>query len=182
MNDCPGKRKSKWIFPIVVIALCLVVSAAFRTNGTETPSEAETMDAIQNYLDLRGTYCGSPAELLEKLNLLSFDEIGEPIDDGYIKSSISYEAYKKAMLSYMTEQCFESSFTQNFRNADGALCYFNGGATGFLFEVKSVAALEDGSGFIALADSIHPDESREEVSFRFGVEYRDGKWIVAYCE
>lgn len=157
-----------------------------QTNASEkkTFSNAEIKNAIQNYLDLVGAREGSPEGLLVKIGLTTFGANTEKADNNYIKTNIKYSDYKAKMLNYMTAQWFENNFTKSFKNVNGYLYYFDGGATGLEYEVKSVTIKGDYSdlNYIANVDNIHLDDSREQLNIEFHIENYNGKCVISYCD
>ena len=154
------------------------------TSVSKTFSNDEIKNAIQNYLDLSGALAGSPEGLLVKLGLTNFGANTEKSDNNYIKTNIKYSEYKTKMLNHMTEQWFENNFTQLFKNVNGYLYYFDGGATGMTFEVKSITIKGDYSdlSYIANIDNIHIDDSREQENIEFHIENYNGKCVISYCD
>lgn len=166
-------------------------SAEINSNNTQTNasvtntfSNDEIKNAIQNYLDLVGAREGSPEGLLVKLGLTSFGTNTEKADNNYIKTNIKYSDYKAKMLNYMTEQWFENNFTKSFKNVNGYLYYFDGGATGLEYEVKSITIKGDYSdlNYIANVDNIHLDDSRDQLNIEFHIENYNGKCVISYCD
>ena len=153
-------------------------------SGKKTFSNDEIKNAIQNYLDLVGAREGSPEGLLVKLGLTNFGANTEKADNNYIKTNIKYSDYKTKMLNYMTEQWFENNFTKSFKNVNGYLYYFDGGATGLEYEVKSITIKGDYSdlNYIANVDNIHLDDSREQLNIEFHIENNNGKCVISYCD
>lgn len=154
------------------------------TNVTKTFSNDEIKKAIQNYLDLVGAREGSPEGLLVKLGLTNFGANTEKADNNYIKTNIKYSEYKAKMLNYMTEQWFENNFTNFFKNVNGYLYFFDGGATGMAFEVKSITLKGDYSdvNYIANVDNIHIDDSKEQENIEFHIENYNGICVISYCD
>lgn len=154
------------------------------TNVSKTFSNDEIKNAIQNYLDLRGALESSPEGLLVKLGLTSFEANTEKSDDNYIKTNIKYSEYKNKMLNYMTEQWFEDNFTKLFKNVNGYLYYFDGGATGMTFEVESITIKGDYSDlrYIASVYNIYIDDSKEQEDIEFHIENYNGKCVISYCD
>lgn len=156
------------------------------TNANQTFSTDEIKTALQDYLNLKGILAGSPEELLVYLELLTYEDnteiVREIVDEYYIKTSIPYSEYKNKMLQYMTEQWFESNFTDWFKNKDGYLYYFYGGGSGMIFEVESITINEKGPGYIANVYNVHFDDSREQETFEFQISDYNGNCVISYCE
>ena len=155
------------------------------SNSTsKTFSNDEIKKSIQNYLDLKGASAGSPEGLLVKLELTSYGQYKDRTDDNYIKTNIKYSDYKSKMLNYMTEQWFENKFTNYYKNIDGYLYFFDGGATGMSFDVESVnikGAYSD-LNYIANVYNIHIDESKELEHVEFHIADYNGKCVISYCD
>lgn len=149
-------------------------------------SNDEIKNCLQEYLDLVGTKEGAPKALLQKLNLINDKDYTDDnaTSDGYIKSNIQYSDYKKAMLNYMTEDWFNTRFKNGFKEKDGVLYYFNGGATGMKFEVESITLKGDysDSAYIAKVYSINIDESKDTENIEFHITNYNGKCVISYCD
>lgn len=163
------------------------------TNNTTSKeasefSNAEIKKCLQEYLELVGIKEGAPSALLQKLNLLSDSDISYANDnttsDGYIKTNIQYSKYKEAMMNYMTEEWFNTRFTNGFKDQNGVLYYFNGGATRMEFEVENITVKGDysDSSYIAKVYNIHLDGSKDSENMEFHVTNCNGKCVIAYCD
>lgn len=150
-------------------------------NNSKTFSDNQIKKALQDYLDLTGVYVGSPGELLNKLGFedLEIDD-NIIIEDYYKKTNIRYVDYKNKMLNYMTEECFEKKFTKFFREVNGDLYCFNGGASGMGFEIESINT--KGEKYIADVYSLDFEGNRigEPESFEFGIADNNGKCVISY--
>lgn len=99
---------------------------------------------IQSYLNIKGAREGSPIEALTigEIDLIDkYSEIpgGDYIDvDNYRSSGINYEDLKNKMLEYMTEDMFEKLNDNAYKNVNGKLYIFDGGATGAGFDIKEI--------------------------------------------
>lgn len=157
-----------------------------QTTASEkkTFSNDEIKNAIQNYLDLVGVQQGSPEALLETLGFTDLGVNTEKTDDNYIKTNNKYSDYKTKMLDYMTEQWFENNFTRFFKNVNGYLYYFDGGATGLEYEVKSITLKGDYSDldYIADVDIVYDEDNREQLNMEFHIENYNGKCVISYCD
>lgn len=155
-----------------------------KINDNKVFSNDEIQDAIQNYLDLVGAREGSPEGLLVKLGLTKFGENTERADNNYIKTNIKYSDYENKMLNYMTKQWFENNFTNFFKDVNGYLYFFDGGATGLEYKVKSITLKGDYSdlNYIASVDNIHIDDSIENLNIEFHIENNNGKCVISYCD
>ncbi|MCI8411685.1 MAG: hypothetical protein HFJ40_04515 [Clostridia bacterium] len=151
-------------------------------------SNDEIKKCLQEYLELVGSKEGAPSVLLQKLNLLSTSDIiytdDNTTNDGYIKTNIQYSKYKEVMMNYMTEEWFNTRFTNGFKNQNGLLYYFNGGASVMEFEVESIAVKGDYSDFSYIANvyNIHLDGSKDLENIEFHVTNYNGKCVITYCD
>ena len=158
------------------------------TNNNNKPSdkfsEEEMKNCIQEYLNLKGIYVGSPEGLLVKLGLISYEENSQIDSDNYVKTTIKYADYKNKMLDYMTEECFNINFTKYFKDVNGYLYYQEVGATGINYEVDSITlkgAYSD-SSYIASVYNINVDDSKELENIEFHIEDDNGKCVISYCD
>ena len=148
-------------------------------------SDDEIKKSLQNYLDLVGTREGSPIGLLVKLGLCNYSDYDNATrtDDNYIKTNIKYSTYKEKMLEYVTEEWFNTRFKNGYKEQDGMLYYFDGGATGMEFEVKDITIKGDYSAqaYIAQVYDIHLDGSKELNNVEFHIANNNGKCVISYC-
>ena len=151
-------------------------------------TESEIKECIQNYLDLVGAKAGSPSNLLVKLNLLSYDDTakskGSATSDGYVKTNVAYSTYKSKMMNYVTEEWFNKHFTDCFKNQNGLLLYFDGGATGMELEVKEITlkGIYSDYTYIAKVNNIAIDDSVTEENVEFHIDSHNGKCVISYCD
>jgi len=144
---------------------------------------------FKNYLDLLELRDAPPSSLLVKLKLIDSGKINyaddEVSEDGYVETDILYSDYKKAMLSYMTEECFKNNFESTLiKEKDGKLCYHNGGGSGIEFEFNSISKKDGDSDLVYIAkfDQINIDETREPQTMEFSVADSEGKCVISYCK
>ena len=145
----------------------------------------EVKEALQNYLDLFGAYQGSPVNLLVKLNLIKSADIDysdkNNDKDGYVKTNIKYSEYKQKMLNYVSESWFNERFTSLYKEKDGYLCYFNGGATGMEIKVESIGSFLNDK-YTATVYNIGVDGDKSDTYIKkFNVEYKE-KYVISYCD
>lgn len=158
-------------------------TAVTNENKSETGTKAKTFtdaqvkEAIQDYLNIIGSKEGSPSSVLDYLKLKGKESTARK--EGYLKTDIKYSKFKKSILEYITERCFKEEFSEAFIEEDGYVCYFNGGATGVGYEVNSITKVNDKT-YNAKAVWMQ-EESKEDVSFEFGIENSNGKCVIDYC-
>ena len=146
-------------------------------------SNSQIKEALQVYLELIGCQEGSPAALLEKLDLLDNISNNNITSDGYIKTDIKYSEYKNKLLNYMSEGCFNENFTSLYKNENGLLCYFDGGATGVETKVDSVELKSNTENtYVASVYDINLDDSKNYYSVEFTIDNKNGKCIIASCK
>ena len=153
-------------------------------NTSKKFSNEEIKISLQNYLNLIGAREGSPEDLLVELGLMSSGTYDTRTSDNYIKTSIKYSDYKSKMLNYVTEEWFNKTFTNYYKEIDGYLYFFDGGASGMKFEVVNVAikgAYSD-SAYIGEVYDIHFDDSKELLNLEFHIENYNGKCVISYCD
>ena len=153
-------------------------------TSSKTFTNEEIKTCIQEYLDIYGASLGSTEGLLVQLNLTTFAEQKEHTEDNYAKTSIKFSDYKNTMLNHMTEEWFEKHYMKYFKDVDGYLWYFDGGATGAEWEVESVALKGDysNSSYIATTYNIHIDDTKELEYIEFHIENNNGKCVISYCD
>ena len=149
-------------------------------------SNNEIKNLLQKYLDLVGRREGSPLGLLVKLDLCDYSDYNnaQKTSDNYVKTNIKYSEYKEKMLNYVTEEWFDEKFTNGYKEDDGVLYYFDGGASGMEFEVKDITKKDDYSdwSYIAEVYNIHFDASKELENIEFHIADNNGKCVISYCD
>lgn len=88
------------------------------------------------------------------------------------------------MLQYVTEECFYNNFNTFYKDQNGILYYFDGGATGMQFEVKDISIKGDYSSqaYIAQVYTINLDDSKELNNIEFHITNNNGKCVISYCD
>lgn len=156
-------------------------------DETETKFSNEAIkQALQSYLDLVGYKEASPEQLLVKLGLMEYGEYNnqELTEDNYKKTNVKYVDYKNKMLEYMSEELFDSNFTSFYKEQDGYLYFFDGGATGLTFEVESVSLKGDYSDLIYIGKvyNIAINGTKSSANLEFHIQNNNGKCIITYCD
>lgn len=147
-------------------------------------SENEIKNSLQSYLDLIGVREGAPSEMLKKLNLMKEEPNNDPDNDNYKKTNIKWSDFKAAMENYVTKECFETNCTKGFKEVNGLVYYFDGGATGLEYKVESITLKGDYSDliYIAKVNNIAIDGSKEVENVEFAIENINGKCVISYCD
>ncbi len=147
-------------------------------------SENEIKNSLQSYLDLIGVREGSPAEMLKKLNLMKEEPNNDPDNDNYKKTNIKWSDFKVAMENYVTKEWFETNCTKGFKEVNGLVYYFDGGATGLEYKVESITLKGDYSDlrYIAKVNNIAIDGAKEVENVEFAIENINGKCVISYCD
>lgn len=147
-------------------------------------SENEIKNSLQSYLDLIGVREGAPAAMLKKLNLMKEEPNNNPDNDNYKKTNIKWSDFKAAMENYVTKEWFETNCKKWFKEGNGLVYYFDGGATGLEFKVESITLKGDYSNlrYIAKVNNIAIDGSKEVENVEFAIENINGKCVISYCD
>ena len=162
-------------------------------NLSKIFSEAEIKNSIQNYLDLIGTRDGTPEQVIVDLGLMSRTGVyTDRTNDNFIRTDIKYSEFKNKILDYMTYEWFEDKFNivynkTAFKNIDEYLYFYDGGASGMDFEVKSVTLKGDYSDSVYIAN-VEFQEGEIGVSewpvvdVEFHISNYNGKCVISYCD
>ena len=89
--------------------------------------------------------------------------------------------YKNAMMNYVTEECFNTEFTDGFKEQNGLLYCFNGGGSGLVFEVESIRN-KDNTTYIADVNIYVEENEKELKSYEFAIENYNNKCVISYCK
>lgn len=149
-------------------------------------SDNEIKKSLQNYLDLVGRMEGSPLSMIEEIGLCNSGDYNNAnrTEDNYVKTNIKYSDYKEKMLDYVTEEWLNTKFNRNYKEKDGILYFFDGGATGMEFEVKDITIKGDysESSYIARVYNISLDGSKQLNNIEFHIANNNGKCVISYCD
>ena len=156
-------------------------------NITNNNLDIETArSVIQSYLNIIGAKEGSPIEALaiEEIGLIDrYSEIpgGDKVDkEGYRSSNINYGEFKNKMLQYMTEELFNE--LGGYKNVNGKLYMFDGGATGIAFDIKEISLIssnENSYKYSIRAIEYPPDEGINCVGEIELQKNKNGKYVVS---
>lgn len=158
------------------------------SNTEKTFSEAEIKDKFQSFLNLFGAYQGSPYNVLSEMKKITGknvinDEYPEAIEYGessILPTNLKYSEFKEFILSYMTEEFYNTDFARGYVNKDGDLYCKNIGATGVKYEVKSIEKENNSdTKYKSKVDMIYTDENKEEVNILFEIENNNGKCVIS---
>jgi len=148
-------------------------------SNSNTFSDETVKEVLQKYMDLCTSKDASPDTLLSKLGfnvIRNNNEEIKYIDDGYyIKTDVKYSDYKNTMLNYVTEEIFNNEFTEGFKNENGYVWYFNGGASGTKIEVKKVLKIKDNE----YKAEMYFEEENSSFKVKFSVGDYNGKCVIA---
>ncbi len=138
---------------------------------------------IKEYLNIMGTLSGSPDAVLDYLGYTNYNN-GEFDDEGYVKTNIKYEEFKKQIMDVMTEKYMTEKFGNYFKDKNGTLYVLQGGGSGIEYDVKEVVYKGDRNNvFIANVDSWVDESAKENNNIEFHVEENiNGKYIINYCD
>lgn len=155
-------------------------------NQNVTFSDKEIKETITNYLNIfKGA--GSVEGKLQKLGLLEFGQYNnnELTVDNYRRTDIKYSEFKSIVMNYMSEDWFNTvNESEEFKEKDGVLYYFDGGWTGTEYVVESINIKGDYSNlnYIANGYSINVDDSKNDENIEFHITNYNGKCVISYCD
>ena len=153
----------------------------------KTVSESEAKEILTNYLNLSGRYQGSPSSAVRLLGEMTKKDVIDDVPNvvaynggSLEQTKIKYEEFKKLMMNYMTEELFNSEFSNGYINKDGDLYCKNIGASGVRYEVLSVEK-EVGSDtkFKAPVITIFDETSKDDGTFKFELKEVNNKFVMS---
>lgn len=143
-------------------------------------NDMEAKTIIDKFLRIRASYTGSPLELClfdSELNLNV--DYSKQTSDGYVSTSIKYDDFKSEMLKYMSEEIFEKF--EMYKNIDGILYAFNGGATGIGYSDIKLTQISNSNNVYRYSVECleYPPEEGEQASYTFEISYINEKYVVS---
>lgn len=124
---------------------------ATTTNNQEVKEEIDIANLsyyIKEIWDFENSNIGPMPTILVKLNLSTHEEVESIISDSnvndtttYIKSNVSYQDFKNALLKYVSEDYFNNNFS-DYKNIDGYVAFCNTAAGFPKSEYKSMKLIE----------------------------------------
>ena len=165
------------------------ISNTTSANTTETNvstsksdfTESEVKSTAQHYLDIMGAAEGSPRQVLVELKLLS-SAIGknEVAEDSYVSTDVRYTDFESQMLKIMTKEVFEEKFASKYKDVNGYVRYFNGGATGTKIRVDSVELVGNNKYKVNATDIIDETENTTApLKYEITVEKYEGCCVIS---
>ena len=141
---------------------------------TEVSQQLSLEEKLEFYLNLRVMNEAAPENVLNRLNLASYEEfailssnpnnrIQNLVKDFvYIKTDIKYSVFEEKMLNYCTKEMLKKDFS-SFKNYNEYLAVRDGGATGYDVEVISlVLEAQEYNNFVYVAEIKEIEEILEE--------------------
>ena len=161
------------------------VKSQKNNTSSNTFSDTEIKNSIQRYLNLMGLFYGAPESILgnEGLGFEAKDyylSATESISktEGFLKTNIHYSKFKDEIYKYMTENCFNSNYSEYYLNEDGYLCYKNIGATGAQYTLKNYTV--NGNKYNAVV-AFSQEEYIRDCEFEFEIVNNNGNVVIDYC-
>lgn len=151
-------------------------------------SETEVKKVLENYLKLSGVFQGSPYSVLVEMKNITGKNV---IDDEYPKSieygegsilptKIKYSEFKEFMLNYMTEELYNTDFARGYIDQNGDLYCKNIGATGVMYEVKSIEKINNSdTKYKGNVYGYSEEEYKDEMEILFEVSENNDKCVIS---
>ena len=169
-----GWKVDKFIFPICV------------------SDEECTKISVQNYLNLVAAEYGDPKYMIDELGLqLSIDYDNHDIKY-FLKTNIKYEEFRQKMLKYVSEDWFESRFSDlvepdetnydlgsMYKNVNGILYVADVGSSGRAYKLKNIS-YKNAESYIIEYDIIF--EEMVLATNTAKVEIEPETYLITYCE
>lgn len=164
-------------------------------EGKKEVDELESLsleDKLEFYLNLRAMNLAAPETVLNRLDLISYEEFSKLSSNPnnrlenfvenyiYIKTDTKYSAFEEKMLNYCTKEMLEKDFS-SFKNYNGYLAVNYCGATGYNVEVLSlVLETQEYNNFVYVAEIKETEEifvENRTIKVLFYLE--DGEYIIS---
>lgn len=137
----------------VLEVLGLLYSVMNNTNINSCQIDKTTLQCksvFQNYLNIMAAFSTSPEDILEELNLLSYEEFMKIQGSPYKKLPIKYNDFKNQILQYSTLELFEKEFEnvvfgndKVLKNTDEYLEILNYGVSGKNYILKDMILISN---------------------------------------
>lgn len=143
---------------------------------------------IQSYLNIYGKKQFRPVTVLstEEIGLVAENsEVpgGDYVDDeNYRSSNIRYDDFKNKMLEYMTEEVLKELSIYGYKNVNGMLYVFDGGASGLAFDLQEIKKTSSNENSIEYQIKGILNSSGEEHNFTGEAilqKNENGKYVVS---
>lgn len=147
-------------------------------------SDDEIKQSMQNYLDLICAQSGSMRGFLVKLGLINFsDEFDMSYGNNLAKTNVKYSEFKEKMLNYVTEEWFENSFTELYKNINGYLYFNDGGASGLSSKIQNITKKENGKYIAEVKILPYGEEEGAYLkTIEFNISNYNDKCVISYCD
>lgn len=151
--------------------------------NTASFTDSEVKKSLEEYLNLMGYKHGSKLSILVPLNLMNEESIAnlEESGEAEVNTGVKYDKFKNQILNYISNNCFDNTFNDDYINKNGTLYVKNEDGSGDSYKVKSISKISDNSYKAEIENDAYDEVISDTINFKV-TSNSNGKCVIDECD
>lgn len=151
--------------------------------NTASFTDSEVKKSLEEYLNLMGYKHGNKLSILVPLNLMNEESIAnlEESGEAEVNTGVKYDKFKNQILNYISNNCFDNTFNDDYINKNGTLYVKNEDGSGDSYKVKSISKISDNSYKAEIENDAYDDVITDTINFKI-TSNSNGKCVIDECD
>lgn len=151
--------------------------------NTASFTDSEVKKSLEEYLNLMGYKHGSKLSILVPLNLMNEESIAnlEESGEAEVNTGVKYDKFKNQILNYISNNCFDNTFNDDYINKNGTLYVKNEDGSGDSYKVKSISKISDNSYKAEIENDAYDEVITDTINFKI-TNNSNGKCVIDECD
>lgn len=126
---------------------------------------------------------GSKLSILVPLNLMNEESIAnlEESGEAEVNTGVKYDKFKNQILNYISNNCFDNTFNDDYINKNGTLYVKNEDGSGDSYKVKSISKISDNSYKAEIENDAYDEVITDTINFKI-TNNSNGKCVIDECD
>ena len=151
--------------------------------NTASFTDSEVKKSLEEYLNLIGYKHGSKLSILVPLNLMNEESIAnlEESGEAEVNTGVKYDKFKNQILNYISNNCFDNTFNDDYINKNGTLYVKNEDGSGDSYNVKNISKISDNSYKAEIENDAYDEVITDTINFKI-TNNSNGKCVIDECD
>ena len=151
--------------------------------NTASFTDSEVKKSLEEYLNLMGYKHGNKLSILVPLNLMNEESIAnlEESGEAEVNTGVKYDKFKNQILNYISNNCFDNTFNDDYINKNGTLYVKNEDGSGDSYKVKSISKISDNSYKAEIENDAYDEVITDTINFKI-TNNSNGKCVIDECD
>ena len=151
--------------------------------NTASFTDSEVKKSLEEYLNLMGYKHGSKLSILVPLNLMNEESIAnlEESGEAEVNTGVKYDKFKNQILNYISNNCFDNTFNDDYINKNGTLYVKNEDGSGDSYNVKKISKISDNSYKAEIENDAYDEVISDTINFKI-TNNSNGKCVIDECD